>query len=493
MGKVIMFDRSRSSKPKLPDLEVERPKDRALKRLAENLGRTRFSNRDRAQVAANWHTILKDLKRNHRLGSKEKVYEVLKKPNSNDSAQKKSWNYELPPTLADAARAKRIEKLVQRGDKWLKLAERAADLVGMGRHDLLPDLLKGTSIAPLTTTSDLEALDPIACLLQLANAACAKIATKIDLKQYFADWKPFWVHYSFRDGKFIPEPVDEADRADWVTTFGRSENELSEELSDRPFVAGLPLPYVSFGTEERFGFPARLVPHLDESGLADAALPIVEVIYVREYGLAIAINAYDGAIAPALEVRHYPVLRDAKTGEHIPFWPVSGFPDAHGFFERYYEDKDRAEHEGDEPTVYGLSGEVDLAGRKYWAWLVPQMTAEDVANKELAQNRDRYPEQKTEIEIHYSLLTPQAAKTILEVGFHATREIGDRHTLTDTEVFGSGLRILEAMLLEGTADGTLFDLLLQDARRKVEGFRQAYGVVLRRVQEDHRNAMSKFS
>lgn len=491
MGKVIVFNRSRPPKPNTPELEVDAPKVRALKRLAETLEKTRLAPSDRAQAATNWHAILKDLKHRHGL-TKENVYEVLRGPDSTDSAQKKSLNYEISPTLTDAARTGRIKKLTQRGDKWLKLVERAADLVGMGRHDLLPELLKGTSIAPPTATPDVDTPDPIASLLQLANAACAKIAREVDLKRYFADWNQGWVQHCFKDGRFLPEPVDEADLNDWVAPISRHDNELFEELSDRPFINGLPLPYVAFGRHRRFSFQARLVPD-SESGLDNIAGRMVEVSYMREFGLAIGVNAYDGAIAPALEVRHFPVLKDAKTQERIPFWPVAGFPDASGFFELYHEHKDWADDDDPEVFVANLRGELELAGQKLWAWLGLQMTAEDVERDEVAfiRHDGHYPEQKRELEIHYSLLTPQTVKAMLNVGCIATRELGDRRTLTESS--GAGLRIFEAMLLEGTTDGSLYDLLLKDAIRKVEDFRQAYDRVLRCVQEDHRKAMSEFN
>lgn len=506
MGKVILFNQSRPPKPNTPELVVDAPKVRALKRLAETLEKTRLTPSDRARVATNWHAVLKALKHSHGL-TKEKVYEVLQSPDSTDSAQKKSWNYEIPPTLTDAARTERIRKLTQRGDKWLKLAERAASLVGMGRHDLLPELLRGTSIAPPTTTSNLEAPDPIASLLQLANAACAKIANRVHLKRYFADWKQDWVRYRPKDGAFLPEPLDGLDESE-VAWMGRQACELSEEWSDREFLNGIPLPYVAFARCARFSFRARLVAD-SESHLDNVDGRIVEVSYMREFGLAIAVNAYDGTISPALEVRHFPVLRDTETREHIPFWPMYGFPDAPGFFKSYHQHKDWADDDDPEVFIYNLRGELELAGQKLWAWLAPQMTAEDVERHEEAFTRSdhHYPEQKPELEIHYSLLTPQTVKTILNVGCEATRKLtvkmilnvsgeatrspGDQRTLTESS--GEGLSILEAMLLEGTADGSLFDLLLKDARRKVEGFRQAYDRVLRGVQEDHRNALLEFS
>ncbi len=490
MGKVILFNQSRPTKPNTPERVVDAPKVRALKRLAETLEKTRLTPSDRARVAKNWHAVLKALKHSHGL-TKEKVYEVLRRPDSTDSAQKKSWNYEIPPTLTDAARTERIKKLIQRGDKWLKLAERAADQVGMARHDLLPELLKGTSIAPPTATSNLETPDPIMSLLQLANSACAKIASQVDLKGYFADCNRNWVQYRPRDGAFLPEPLDESDK-DEVAWMGHQACELSEKLSDREFLYGIPLPYVAFARRPRFSFRARLVAD-SESEDDNVDGRIVEVSYMREFGLAIAVNAYDGTIAPALEVRHFPVLRDAETREHIPFSPVFSFPDAPGFFESYHQHKDWRDDDDPEVFVGDLRGELELAGQKLWAWLGLQMTTEDVERDEEAfTRRDRhYPEQKRELEIHYSLLTPQTVKTILDVRCEATRELGDRRTLTESS--GAGLSILEAMLLEGAADGSLFDLLLKDARRKVEGFRQAYDVVLRRVQEDHRNALSEFS
>jgi len=492
MGTVISFNRSRQPKPRRPELAIDAPKARALKRLAETLEKTRLAAFDRVQVASNWHAILKDLKHGHGLSSKEKVYEVLRNPGSTDSAQKKSWNYEISPTLSEVARTERTKKLTQRGDRWLKIAERAADLVGMGRYDLLPDLLKGTSIAPPTVTPNADTPDPIASLLELANAACAKIATEVDLKRYFADWNQGWVQHRFKDGRFLTAPVDEADDNDWVAPIARFDNELSEELSDRPFINGLPLPYVSFGKYSRFSFRARLVPH-SEFRDEQTAGRIVEVNYMREFGLAIAVNAYDGTIAPALEVRHFPVMRDAKTHENIPFWPVGGFPDAPGFFESYHDCKDWAE--ADEGEIYAgpLSGELELPERTLWVWLSPQLTADDVERGETALSRSdrRYPKQNSELEIHYSLLTPQTAQTIVDTWCEPTRALGDRHTLADS--MGDGLRILESMLLEGDTDGGMFDLLLRDARRKVEDFQRAYGRVLLQVQEDHRKAMSEFS
>jgi hypothetical protein len=220
---------------------------------------------------------------------------------------------------------------------------------------------------------------------------------------------------------------------------------------------------------------------------------VVEVHYMREYGLAIAVNAYDGTIAPAIEVRHFPTLRDAETEEIIPFWPRYGFPDAQGFFDSYHECQDWAGAREGEIFVGNLSGCIEQLGREIWVSLTPQMTAADVERSESSVTRldGRYPKQNSELEIHYSLLTSNTAQSILNTRCEPTRDLNKRRTLMDS--MGDGLKILETMLLEGDADGGLFDLLLKDATRKVEGFRQAYGLVLAQVEESHRNAMSDFS
>jgi hypothetical protein len=264
MGDVVWIDPARRRKPVAPELAIDKPKVRALKRLAETLEKTRLKPSDRAQMGANWHAILKVLKQgrdstNERSSTKEwgltkeNIYKVLQREGTYDSAQKKSLNYELPPTLSGEAKIRRIGKLTQHGGKWLKLVERSEDLAGMGRHELLPELLKGTSLAAPTVAPYPDTPDPIASLLQLANAACQRIARQVDLKRYFTDWNRGWVRHRFKDGVFLPEPVDEADDNDWLSRMIQSDYELLEdEPCDRPFINGMPLPYVSFGKWSRF-------------------------------------------------------------------------------------------------------------------------------------------------------------------------------------------------------------------------------------------------
>jgi hypothetical protein len=52
--------------------------------------------------------------------------------------------------------------------------------------------------------------------------------------------------------------------------------------------------------------------------------------------------------------------------------------------------------------------------------------------------------------------------------------------------------ILEYQLLQGTGEGTLYARLLEDARRKVNGFYECYNRVLEEIAERHRHALEQF-
>jgi hypothetical protein len=52
--------------------------------------------------------------------------------------------------------------------------------------------------------------------------------------------------------------------------------------------------------------------------------------------------------------------------------------------------------------------------------------------------------------------------------------------------------VIEYQLLQGTGEGTLYARLLEDARRKVNGFYECYNRVLEEIAERHRHALEQF-
>jgi hypothetical protein len=253
--------------------------------------------------------------------------------------------------LAGPALEKRIDRLTQKGERWLRLAERAARVSGKERHFWLPHLLKGTTIAPASSEPRPDTPDPIRAVLDLATTACRSIAAAIDVEAFFANWGRMWVAYRPLHNDFVPhgDPSQRPDGepTDWA---GPAFFLIGESIR-RSWGTQWPFPSAAFAELIRLG-PMDAVAYHSVNGKGEV-LRRVCVRFVRSYRLAIGINDVDRTIAPVIEMAHEVRLTDGDTKADVPFRPDRSFCDARGFLDdAQYDLDDHERNKSDEPDEH---------------------------------------------------------------------------------------------------------------------------------------------
>lgn len=532
MGEIVQL-KDRRSRVNLADdgaaAEAADPHRQALQKLADKLSAHRFVREsERETVGRNWWEIMRRLKQEHGLKSKGDVYEVLCRRDDDDvrgDPQKRSQQYEVPDWLSGKDLEKRRSKLTQKGERWLRLAERAARISGKERHFWLPHLLKGTAIAPASSEPRPDTPDPVRAVLNLATTACRKIAAALDLEAFFANWSRMWVAYRPLHNDFVPQddpsrPADESVACAGPAFFLVGEA-IKSSLDEQ-----LPFPSAAFAELTRLG-PLDAVAYRSVSGKYEE-LRGVRVRFVRSYRLAIGINDVDRKIAPVIEMRHEVRLTDRDTNADVPFQPGELFDDARGLLESaQWNLEDRERDKDDEPDEHkdgdgddaeepiGASlGHGDIMTPDGWVWCsmhctIPRKEFDDMS--ETLDRRDQNLKTGNYFDRYYTLLTADTVRDFLSRGYfgnprndrvitapsaiilgsHAFARHPDE-MLTLTPYTAMGLKLLEEALLEGTAEHSFYRQLLDDAKAKVESFNRAYQAQLARVRERHDRARAAF-
>ncbi len=504
MGNVLPFD------PRLrQNLAIEDPRERALKKLADGLKTHRFTREsERERLARNWHGILKDLKTKHGLKSKREIYAALQHEGSSDDPQKKSRQYEIPDGLTAEELGRRRKQITQKGERWRRLAEQAAKLTGQSPHEFLPRLLEGTSLAPPSTNPTAETPEPIAALLDLANAACRSIARRVDLDNYFKNWSRGLVVYVPAKEDFVPADPDRK--------YGGNAPFDAATVQDKFYYVGdetrvfdhdaLPLPSAIITSQDRLAVAGEA--SVWKKGTSGEGNEIaerwnVEIRFIREIRLAIGKSKEDDEIAPVLEIRHLTRVYDAKSNREYSFIPFTagGGGDVQQDLEWAADGNDGND---DAPIhIIFCSGHVLLpAGPKgYQLSCCVEPEEFKTMQGELSRCDHRFEIRPDFIEHHYHLLTEEAIRRLLS---HFILGRGMDYSLTlsgpiqrqepDAYVggMGKGAALLEQSLLQGTGEGTLYDRLLKSAQKLTSDFDREHRAVVAAITERHREALRQF-
>lgn len=493
MGELIGFPLERTKAS--PD--NERSRAGMDEKLAHKLAHTRFdSDSDRLALGTNWHAITVELKEKHRKTKKE-IYSIVNngQPNPDPkNAAKKTTTYECPPDLSETEKAARVRKIIKSGRKWLTLVKHAATLAKEQPHFFLRRLLKNTSLmSPSIPAADTP--EPIAAVLNLANAACRSIAAQVELERFFDDWDRNRVSYQYVDDRFLSRN-EESPLGDRFVFDGEvfyyyaiSEPEgYEEEWPARP-----PLPSACFAKETLVVAEGCLV---DRNSGAEHD---VHVEFCREYRLAIG----GSADTPIIEIRPELLIMRKDVKKREDFFPLHKryvfSPSFDKIIEKGYNymsigsDKQDSkcyqqyynkililkeiEQAGIEGLLLKEMGDAKFAlyfGR-HCALLADEYNDMDASYQELRVVLDERESTKR-VRFPYDRLELMAEFDSVDVLNEPTSLAG----------------ILEYQLLQGTGEGTLYARLLEDARRKVNGFYECYNRVLGEIAERHRLALEQF-
>jgi hypothetical protein len=493
MGELIGFPVERSK----PSPDNERSRAGIDEKLAHKLAHSRFDkDSDRLALGTNWHAITVELKEKYGL-RKQDIYSVVNNGQPNldpKNAAKKTTYYECPPDLSESDKATRVGKIIKSGKKWLNLVEHAAKLAKKQPYFFLRRLLKDTSLlSPSVPAADIP--EPIAAVLNLANAACRSIATQVELERFYEDWDRNRVSYQCVDDRFLP----------------RSEN---SPLGDRFVFDGEVFYYYAISEPEGYEeeWPAR--PPLPSACFAKETLVVAEgclvdrnsgtehdvhVEFCREYRLAIG----GSADTPIVEIRPELLVIGKDVNKREEFFPLHKRYVFSSINEKIREDgysfmslgSDKQESKCD--AIYYnkilILKEIDQCGSDY-------LIRKEIGDKKFALSFGRHCALLAD-EYNYMDASYQELRVVLDerestkrVRFPHYRlelmaEFDSVDVLNEPTSFAG---ILEYQLLQGTGEGTLYARLLEDARRKVNGFYECYNRVLEEIAERHRHALEQF-
>jgi hypothetical protein len=510
MGKIVDLETARKnslSRP-LPHVMVSDPRRHALAAHADKLRLHRFEVlSERERIARNWHGIVMRLKFEYGV-RKGDIYQVVQREGTDATyeAQKKSQEYEIRPEHTGADLERRKRKIKQKGERWLRLAEKAAECSGQEKHYWLNDLLAGTELALPSTVPTELASRPIAAVLELANLACAKVAQNVDLPKYFSRWDHLWVGYRHHDQTFVAGA--------WLSDHGSEPEAAMSSISSRFYHIdneglrtgwhdALPLPSVAFAEQVRLG-PLNARASICRNGHWTIwPRENLRVSYVREFRLAIGMNAFDDSIAPVIEIRDKVVVDGTAGDEDVLFRPCCG-----DSLDNAGEVLSNAEADNAGDNV--ISGYVGRGKLVLPDGIVSCELLFDVETAELENLKIRLDREDARFEPEpwlgnaYYLLSPDNAEALLGAFCSAVavqpakpenREYelpwGEKLTHTLNNPF-SALGRLEKVLTDRSSDDSFFDRLQRSAQEIVAKFRREYDIVYAQVAEAHQSALESY-
>ena len=514
MGQLIPFaksEREPDSYP-LPPRAIDDPRAKALQKVADTLRKNGVRKpSDRERVARNWHKLLGDLQSQFGLKNKAEIYKVLQRANSDESnAQKRSQEYEIAPSLTAEKLEQRRKKITQRGDRWLLLAERAAEKSGQSKHHWLPTLLEGTSLAPGNSEPTPDTPEPIRALLDLVNAACGRIAETTKLGAYFDNLNRGWVRYSSGGRQFRAT----CDQIDDLRVFDPAAQSwpcctVDEEGRQESAHDADPIPSAEFADKWRFG-PTDgqlLFTELNKDGTESTSWgPAVRFGYRWQLRLAIGRDELTGKPVPAIEIRPDFCVLNTADHEVIPFERDSGFDVREWLDEKEIGETLDEVVNGEQVIHIVANGTIHLEGRAVQCGIGWNVKSDDIFSKrERLESVDGMfdhvglPYLDSLDQRFYCLLTEENVGRYLS-GF-ARSPAGDpidisiafedpSPGLTDQY---TAMNLLERDLLNGRADESVFSRLLESARSLVERFDPEYQKALADILRRHREALDAFA
>jgi hypothetical protein len=504
LGKVIKFHPSgagSTDKAPVREFAIEDPQRKALEKIARKLEAYVFrSPAERETIARNWHHLLQRLKSEFGI-RKEAVYQVLQKESTSDEAQKRSQQYEIRPHHSGANLERRKRNIIQKGSRWLKLVESAAKHTGKEKHHWLLSLLEGTSLAPDSTSPTVDTAQPVTALLDLAKIVCARIAEEFDLASYFDRWDRLWVGYRHHDQTFV------AGR--WLDRDGDGEEAMSS-ISSGFYMIGeegmkvgwhgtLPLPSAPFAEQIRLGRLKANASIYKNGKWTEWEREDLEISYVRQFRLAVAMSELDRSIAPVIEIRDNIMVEGAIPDQSLLFRPYVG-----EFLYDVVEVLSEAEQssDGDGGLITGYVGRGKLITPdgpiSCELWFETNRSAVDDLRDELARI-DADFDCEFELSTHYYLLSPRNAERLLSATcfpiatgqqkIESLLGVTEAHTLNNPY---SGLGRLEKALLDTNSPNGLFTLLHGSAQELVAKFNREYLVINQQVHDAHQRALQQY-